>query len=108
MLFSGISTILAGIGNRKEPGWSRAANTGVEVLAVVISGIALMLPFFGALLVALMMAMALLIYGMGLITLGYGTKADNDSSSGSVRYDHRSLISYGMFFCISHDWTITS
>lgn len=39
-------------------------------LAVVISGIALISPFFGILLVAIMMAVALLVYGMRLIALG--------------------------------------
>jgi uncharacterized membrane protein HdeD (DUF308 family) len=70
LLFSGISSILAGIGHRRDPSWSRAANIGVGALAVVISGIALMSPFFGVLLVAIMMAVALLVYGMRLIALG--------------------------------------
>ena len=70
LLFSGISNILAGIGHRRDPGWSRAANIGVGAVCVVISGIALISPFFGALLVAVMLAVALLIYGMRLIALG--------------------------------------
>jgi uncharacterized membrane protein HdeD (DUF308 family) len=70
LLFSGISSILAGIGHRRDPSWSRAGNIGVGALAVVISGIALISPFFGILLVAIMMAVALLVYGMRLIALG--------------------------------------
>src|SRR5919202_4416072 len=70
LLFSGISNILAGIGHRSDPGWSRGANIGVGAVCVVISGIALISPFFGALLVAVMLAVALLIYGMRLIALG--------------------------------------
>jgi uncharacterized membrane protein HdeD (DUF308 family) len=70
LLFSGISNILMGIGNRRDPGWAKAINIGVGVLAVVVSGIALISPFFGAFLVALMMAVALLVYGMRLIALG--------------------------------------
>jgi uncharacterized membrane protein HdeD (DUF308 family) len=71
LLFSGISSILAGVGDKKDPNWSRAANVGVGALAVIIGGIALVLPiFFGALLVALMIAIALLVYGMRFIVLG--------------------------------------
>ncbi len=70
LLFSGISSILAGIGNRRDPTWSRTANIGVGALGVVISGIALISPFFGVLLVALMIAIALLVYGMRLIAMG--------------------------------------
>jgi uncharacterized membrane protein HdeD (DUF308 family) len=36
----------------------------------VVSSIALISPFFGAFLVALMIAVALLVYGMRLIALG--------------------------------------
>jgi len=70
LLFSGISNVLAGIGNRNDPSWARAVNIGVGALAVAISGIALISPFFGILLVAVMMAVALLVYGMRLIALG--------------------------------------
>jgi uncharacterized membrane protein HdeD (DUF308 family) len=70
LLFSGISSILAGVGHKKDPIWPRAANIGVGALAVVISGITLISPIFGALLVALMIAIALLVYGMRLIVLG--------------------------------------
>lgn len=69
LLFSGISNILTGIGNRKDPGWAKAVNIGVGVLAVAVSSIALISPFFGAFLVALMIAVALLVYGMRLIAL---------------------------------------
>lgn len=48
----------------------RAANIGVGALTVVIAGIALISPFFGVLLVALMMAIAPLVYGMRIIALG--------------------------------------
>jgi uncharacterized membrane protein HdeD (DUF308 family) len=70
LLFSGISNILTGIGNRKDPGWAKAVNIGVGVLGVAVSSIALISPFFGAFLVALMIAVALLVYGMRLIALG--------------------------------------
>jgi len=56
LLFSGISSILAGVGHKKDPIWSRGANVGVGALAIVISGIALISPIFGAHLVALMIA----------------------------------------------------
>jgi uncharacterized membrane protein HdeD (DUF308 family) len=70
LLFSGISSVLAGIRNKKDPNWSRAANVGVGALVIVISGIALISPIFGALLVALMIAIALLVNGMRLIASG--------------------------------------
>jgi uncharacterized membrane protein HdeD (DUF308 family) len=70
LLFSGISSILAGVGHKKDPIWSRGANVGVGALAVVISGIALISLIFGVLLVALMIAIALLVYGMRLILSG--------------------------------------
>lgn len=70
LLFSGVSSILAGIGSKKDPNWSRAANIGVGALGMVIAAIALISPFFGILLVTLMIAVALLVYGMRLIALG--------------------------------------
>lgn len=63
LLFSGISNILTGIGNRKDPSWAKAVNIEVGVLAVVVSSIALISPFFGAFLVALMITIEpLLVY----------------------------------------------
>jgi hypothetical protein len=45
LLFSGISNVLAGLGNRKDSSWARAVNIGVGALAVVVSSIALISPF---------------------------------------------------------------
>ena len=70
LLFSGISSVLAGIGNKGESRLVMAVNIGVGALTIVVADIALISPFFGAFVVAWMIAIALLIYGMRLITIG--------------------------------------
>jgi uncharacterized membrane protein HdeD (DUF308 family) len=70
LLFSGISSILAGVEHKKDHIWSWGANVGVG--APKIGEIKAMpeITTASALLMALMIAIALLVYGMRLIVLG--------------------------------------
>ena len=70
LMFDGFARIIQGFGDKQERGWVRGFYIGVGVLAVIISVMVLVSPFFGAVLAGLLIGMALLIIGIQMISAG--------------------------------------
>lgn len=70
LLFSGVSSIVDGVGNKRMPGWARAFCIGIGALTIFVSGLSLLSPLIGTLVVAFTLALGLLIYGTRLIASG--------------------------------------
>jgi uncharacterized membrane protein HdeD (DUF308 family) len=78
LLFSGISSIIAGLrGGKGEDGSKNAARTGSRALSIVAGALAIALsimimvsPLFGVALAALVIGIALLVYGIRLVVTG--------------------------------------
>lgn len=70
LMFDGFARIIQGFGDKQERGWIRGFYIGVGVLAVIISIMVLVSPFFGAALVGLLIGIALLIIGIQVISAG--------------------------------------
>jgi uncharacterized membrane protein HdeD (DUF308 family) len=76
LMFDGFARIIQGFGDKQETGWIRGFYIGVGVLAVIISVMVLVSPFFGAALAGLLIGIALLIIGIQMISAGIaGRKA---------------------------------
>jgi uncharacterized membrane protein HdeD (DUF308 family) len=70
LMFDGFARIIQGFGDKQERGWIRGFYIGVGVLAVIISVMVLVSPFFGAALAGLLIGIALLIIGIQVISAG--------------------------------------
>jgi uncharacterized membrane protein HdeD (DUF308 family) len=70
LMFDGFARIIQGFGDKQERGWIRGFYIGVGVLAVIISVMILVSPFFGAALAGLLIGIALLIIGIEIISAG--------------------------------------
>jgi uncharacterized membrane protein HdeD (DUF308 family) len=70
LMFDGFARIIQGFGDKQERGWVRGFYIGVGVLAVIISVMVLVSPFFGAVLAGLLIGIALLIIGIQMISAG--------------------------------------
>ena len=70
LMLSGVSSIVDGVGNKRMPSWARAFSIGVGVLSIFVSGLAILSPLFGTLVVAYTLGLGLAIYGARLIASG--------------------------------------
>lgn len=70
LMFSGASSIVDGVGNKRMPRWARAFSIGVGALTIFVSGLAILSPLFGTLVVAFTLALGLVAYGARLIASG--------------------------------------
>lgn len=70
LMFDGFARIIQGFGDKQERGWIRGFYIGVGVLAVIISIMVLVSPFFGAVLAGFLIGIALLIIGIQMISAG--------------------------------------
>jgi uncharacterized membrane protein HdeD (DUF308 family) len=70
LMFDGFARIIQGFGDKQERGWIRGFYIGVGVLAVIISVMILVSPFFGAALAGFLIGIALLIIGIQVISAG--------------------------------------
>lgn len=70
LMFSGFSSIIDGIGNKRMPGWARGFSIGVGALTVFVSALAILSPLFGTLVVAYTLGLGLAIYGIRLLVSG--------------------------------------
>jgi len=70
LMFDGFARIIQGFGDKQERGWIRGFYIGVGVLAVIISVMVLVSPFFGAALAGFLIGIALLIIGIEIISAG--------------------------------------
>jgi uncharacterized membrane protein HdeD (DUF308 family) len=82
-VFSGISSVIDGVGNKRMPGWARAFSIGVGALSIFVSGLALFSPLFGSLVVAFTLAIGLAIYGTRLIASGIAGQRQTMTSAAS-------------------------
>ena len=48
LLFEGIAMIIHGFGDKTQRGWSRGFSIGVGVLAIIVAGLMIVSPIFGA------------------------------------------------------------
>ena len=72
LLFEGIAMIIHGFGDKTQRGWSRGFSIGVGVIAVIVAGLMIVSPFFGAALAGLIIGIVLLIVGIQLVSAGIG------------------------------------
>jgi uncharacterized membrane protein HdeD (DUF308 family) len=71
LLFSGISHIVNGLGNKESPGWARGFSVGAGALAIALSFLVMASPYAGAVFVSLFLGIALLIIGIEIIAVGW-------------------------------------
>lgn len=75
LLFDGVSRIIEGVAEKARHVWNRAFNVGTGVVSVVLSVMIIVMPFIGEIFISLMIAFALLITGVVIITSGlYGNR----------------------------------
>ena len=72
LLFEGIAMIIHGFGDKTQRGWSRGFSIGVGVIAVIVAGLMIASPLFGAALAGLIIGIVLLIVGIQLVSAGIG------------------------------------
>jgi uncharacterized membrane protein HdeD (DUF308 family) len=74
LLFVGIARIVRGVVDKKSRGWARGFSIGAGVIAIALSGLIMASPFFGtilvSILVSLILGIALLILGIEIIASG--------------------------------------
>lgn len=74
LLFVGIARIVRGVVDKKSRGWARGFSIGAGVIAIALSGLIMTSPFFGtilvSILVSLILGIALLILGIEIIASG--------------------------------------
>jgi uncharacterized membrane protein HdeD (DUF308 family) len=70
LMFDGFARIIQGFGDKQETGWVRGFYIGAGILAVIISGMVLASPLFGAALAGFLIGIALLIIGIQMISAG--------------------------------------
>ena len=69
LLFNGCARIAEGVSG-KHSGWVRAFLIGVGILSIIIAGMVLASPMFGAVLAGFVIALGLLITGIQMIAVG--------------------------------------
>jgi uncharacterized membrane protein HdeD (DUF308 family) len=72
LLFEGIALIIHGFGDKTQRGWSRGFSIGVGILAIIVAGLMIVSPPFGAALAGLIIGIVLLIVGIQLVSAGIG------------------------------------
>jgi len=74
LLFVGIARIVRGVVDKKSRGWARGFSIGAGVIAIALSGLIMASPFYGtilvSILVSLILGIALLILGIEIIATG--------------------------------------
>jgi uncharacterized membrane protein HdeD (DUF308 family) len=74
LLFVGIARIVRGVVDKKSRGWARGFSIGAGVIAIALSGLIMASPFYGtilvSILVSLILGIALLILGIEIIASG--------------------------------------
>ena len=70
LLFDGISRIVHGIGNKESQGWTKALSIGVGGIEVVLSGLIMVSPAFGAATIGFLIGIALLLAGIQIAVAG--------------------------------------
>ena len=71
LMFDGFARIISGFTDKQVRGWSRGFSIGVGILAVVISVMILVSPFFGIVLAGFFIGIALIIIGIQMIAAGF-------------------------------------
>lgn len=75
LFFDGVSRIVEGVAEKARHLWNRAFNIGTGVVSVILSALIIAMPFLGEIFISLMIAFALLITGVVIITSGlYGNR----------------------------------
>lgn len=70
LLFTGVSHVVYGVGNRQSPGWARGFSIGAGVLAIALSFLVMASPFAGVIFVSVILGIALLVIGIEIIAVG--------------------------------------
>jgi uncharacterized membrane protein HdeD (DUF308 family) len=70
LLFIGIAQIIRGLGDKQSRGWARGFSIGSGVIAIALSILIMFSPFYGAVLAAFILGIALLIIGIEIIASG--------------------------------------
>jgi len=70
LLFDGISRIVHGIGDKESQGWTKALSIGVGGTEVVLSGLIMVSPAFGAATIGFLIGIALLLAGIQIAVTG--------------------------------------
>lgn len=83
LMFSGFSSIIDGVGNKRMPGWARAFSIGIGAITVFVSGLAILSPLYGTLVVALTLAWGFIAYGARLIASGIAGQRQTMTSATS-------------------------
>jgi uncharacterized membrane protein HdeD (DUF308 family) len=71
LLFDGVSRVIEGIAEKTRHKWNRIFNTITGVVSIFLSAIIISMPFIGEIFISLMIAFALLITGIVIITSGF-------------------------------------
>ena len=71
LMFDGFARIIHGFTDKQIRGWSRGFSIGVGILAVIISVMILVSPFFGVVLAGFFIGIALIIIGIQMIVAGF-------------------------------------
>ncbi|MDN5868302.1 MAG: DUF308 domain-containing protein [Candidatus Nitrosocosmicus sp.] len=75
LLFDGISRIIEGVIEKTRHRWNRAINIGTGIVSIFLSTIIIAMPFMGEIFISLLIAFALLITGLVILTSGlYGNR----------------------------------
>lgn len=75
LLFDGISRIIEGVAEKTRHRWNRAFNIGTGIVSIFLSAIIIAMPFIGEIFISLLIAFALLITGLVILTSGlYGNR----------------------------------
>jgi len=72
LMFDGFARIIHGFADKTERGWVRGFYIGVGILAVIVSGLIIASPFFGAVLAGFLIGIVLLLVGIEMISAGVG------------------------------------
>jgi uncharacterized membrane protein HdeD (DUF308 family) len=70
LMFDGFARIIHGVTDKQLRGWSRGFSIGVGILAIIISVMILVSPFFGVVLAGFFIGIALIIIGIQMIAAG--------------------------------------
>lgn len=75
LLFDGISRVIEGVAEKARHKWNRIFNIVTGVVSVFLAAIIISMPFIGEIFISFMIALALLITGVVIITSGlYGNR----------------------------------
>lgn len=75
LLFDGISRVIEGVAEKARHRWNRIFNIGTGAVSIFLSAIIISMPFIGQIFISILIAFALLITGLVILTNGiYGNK----------------------------------